>query len=96
MVSTNSAWQCEESNPEVTANLGRTSSKRKYIHQKTFRSQFTIGKMDPLPVGASREQNVVAARPPVPPSQDQDNMDDFKFDDRADHLNSPNPSEPDV
>ncbi|KAI9631557.1 hypothetical protein KEM48_014253 [Puccinia striiformis f. sp. tritici PST-130] len=34
--------------------------------------------------------------PTVPPSQDQDNMDDFKFDDRADHLNSPNPSEPDV
>ncbi|KAH9474139.1 hypothetical protein Pst134EA_001181 [Puccinia striiformis f. sp. tritici] len=51
--------------------------------------------MDPPPVGTSREENVVAARTSVPPSQDEDHMDDFQFDDRADHLNSPDPSEPD-
>ncbi|POW11455.1 hypothetical protein PSTT_05214 [Puccinia striiformis] len=33
--------------------------------------------MDPPPVGTSREQTVVAARPSVPPSQDEDDMDDF-------------------
>ncbi|KAI9625520.1 hypothetical protein H4Q26_016239 [Puccinia striiformis f. sp. tritici PST-130] len=79
--------------------LGRTSSTRKYIHQKTlrvsFKSEFATGKMDPPPVGTSREENVVAARTSVPPSQDEDHMDDFQFDDRADHLDSPDPSEPD-
>ncbi|KAI7961924.1 hypothetical protein MJO28_000018 [Puccinia striiformis f. sp. tritici] len=61
----------------------------------SFKSEFATGKMDPPPVGTSREENVVAARTSVPPSQDEDHMDDFQFDDRADHLDSPDPSEPD-
>ncbi|POW11930.1 hypothetical protein PSHT_08270 [Puccinia striiformis] len=83
------AWHCEEFNP---AKLGRTSSKQKYIHQKTcvasFRSEFAIGKMNPPPIGTSREQVVVAAHPLFAPSQDEENMDDYRFDDRADYLYS--------
>ncbi|KAI9626065.1 hypothetical protein H4Q26_016054 [Puccinia striiformis f. sp. tritici PST-130] len=55
----------------------------------SFKSEFATGKMDPPPVGTSREENVVAARTSVPPSQDEDHMDDFQFDDRADHLTHP-------
>ncbi|KAH9467383.1 hypothetical protein Pst134EB_002400 [Puccinia striiformis f. sp. tritici] len=51
--------------------------------------------MDPSPVGTFQEQNAVATRPSVPPCQDEENMVDFQFDDRADHLSSPDPSEPD-
>ncbi|POV99632.1 hypothetical protein PSTT_13658, partial [Puccinia striiformis] len=69
------------------------------VHQKTlrasFRSDLTIRKMDPSPVGTFQERNAVATRPSVPPCQDEENMVDFQFDDRADHLSSPDPSEPD-
>ncbi|KAH9467384.1 hypothetical protein MJO29_001218 [Puccinia striiformis f. sp. tritici] len=51
--------------------------------------------MDPSPVGTFQERNAVATRPSVPPCQDEENMVDFQFDDRADHLSSPDPSEPD-